>query len=421
MTGNKDNLSSFKAKLGPKVVFGDSSCGKTEGYDKKVAYVTGLKHNLISISQLCDAGYQVWFSNTLCNITLNNNILLVGIRQGNIYLVDFKSTSSEICLFNEVSSNNTLWHRRLGHVNLRNLSRLYKYNLVRGLPSCPYKKEGLCKACQLGKQTKNSFKAINKSDSPRILYLLHLDLFGPIAVQSLGGKFYTLVIVDDYSRFTWVFFLRTKSDNFKVLTDFLQCIKIEFNTHIALIRSDHGTEFDSLLMQEFCEKEGIRHSFSAPRTPQQNGVVERKNRTLIEAAGTLLAHANMPLSFWAEAVSTSNYVLNRSLIHKLKVKTPYELLKEKKPKIDYFRIFGCVVYIHNNNKEYIRKFEAKASMGIFLGYSQVSKAYRVFNQSSLKIEESVHVSFDESKMFYREKETSSSNSLQVPELCKNLD
>ncbi|KAK8930658.1 hypothetical protein KSP39_PZI016172 [Platanthera zijinensis] len=430
MTGTKSNLSSFKAKLGPRVIFGDSNFGQTKGYGqvkigsitfKKVAYVEGLKHNLISISQLCDAGYQVWFTDLVCNIALDNNIVLIGNRQDNIYLVDFNSSKVDICLFNSLSKPNELWHKRLGHVNLRTIARLSKLNLVRGLPSGPYKKEGLCKACQLGKQTKNSFKSLNKSDSPRVLYLLHMDLFGPTTVQSLGGKSYALVIVDDFSRFTWVFFLRKKSDNFKILTDFLKSIQIEFNTHIALIRSDHGTEFDSLLMQEFCQNEGIRHTFSAPRTPQQNGVVERKNRTLIESATTLLTDAHLPLTFWAEAVNTSNYVLNRSLIHKLKDKTPYELLKGKKPKVSFFKIFGCICFIHNNDKRYLAKFEAKADEGVFLGYSLNSKAYRVYNKSSHKIEESMHITFDESNMSYKEKNSSTIDHLQVQSLAENIN
>ncbi|KAK8942810.1 hypothetical protein KSP39_PZI009563 [Platanthera zijinensis] len=248
-----------------------------------------------------------------------------------------------------------------------------------------------------------------------------MDLFGPIIVQSLGGKSYTLVVVDDFSRFTWVFFLRKKSDNFKCLIEFLKCIQIEFNTHIALIRSDHGTEFDSLLMQEFCQSEGIRHTFSAPRTPQQNGVAERKNRTLIESATTLLTDAHLPLSFWAKAVNTSNYVLNRSLIHKLKGKTPYELLKGKKPKVDYFKVFGCTCYIHNNDKRYLAKFQAKADEGVFLGYSMISKAYRVYNKTTLKIEESVHISFDETNMSFKEKNASTIEQLQVHSLAEDLD
>ena len=431
MTGNKANLTNYVAKLGPKVIFGDSNCGQTKGYGKikvgdvtfkEVAYVKGLKHNLISISQLCDEGYKVTFNNSLCLITNSKNInVLSGIRHGNIYLVDFKSATNEICLFNSISKANELWHKRLGHINLRTISRLSKDNLVRGLPSGSFKKEGLCRACQLGKQTKSSFKSLSKSDSPRILYLLHVDLFGPTAIQSLGGRHYTLVIVDDFSRFTWVFFLRNKSETFKVLTDFLKSIKIEYSTEVALIRSDHGTEFESLLMREFCGNEGIRQCFSAPRTPQQNGVVERKNRTLIESATTLLADAHLPISFWAEAVSTANYVLNRSLIHKLKGKTPYELLKDKKPKVSYFKIFGCKCYVHNNDKKYLRKFEAKSAEGIFLGYSLTSKAYRVYNKSTLKIEESMHVSFDETNMIYEERNsTSTKDILQVPLLCEEL-
>ncbi|TLX67060.1 transposase family protein, partial [Labilibacter sediminis] len=163
---------------------------------------------------------------------------------------------------------------------------------------------------------------------------------------------------------------------------------------VKQLRSDHGTEFRNSTIEEFCESKGIGQNFSAPRTPQQNGVAERRNRTLIEAGRTLMIHAGLPMSFWAEAVNTACYTQNRSLIHKTLKKTPYELMKGRKPDVSYFHVFGCVCYILNQ-RDARSKFEPKADKGIFVGYSSISKAFRVFRADRQRIEESIHVKFDE--------------------------
>ena len=150
-------------------------------------------------------------------------------------------------------------------------------------------------------------------------------------------------------------------------------------------------------MIEYCTEKGIQHNFFAPRTPQQNGVVEIKNWTLVEAGRTLLAGAKLPQYLWAEAVATACYVQNRTLINKAAMKTPYELWRGRKPSVSHFRTFGCTCYVLNNGKDHLGKFQQKSDEAIFVGYSNHSKAYRVFNCRNLTIEESVHITFDESK------------------------
>ncbi|GJU36115.1 ribonuclease H-like domain-containing protein [Tanacetum coccineum] len=198
-----------------------------------------------------------------------------------------------------------------------------------------------------GKQHKASCKAKTVSSISHSLQLLHMDLFGPTSVRSLNHKTYCLVITDDFSRFSWVFFLRTKDETSAILKDFIRQIENQLNQKVKTIRSDNGTEFKNRDVIEFCGLKGIKREYSNARTPQQNGVAERKNRTLIEAARTMLADSFLPNTFWAEAVSTTCYVLNRVLVTKPHNKTPYELLMGKIPIISYIRPFGCHVTILN--------------------------------------------------------------------------
>ncbi|GJW70439.1 retrovirus-related pol polyprotein from transposon TNT 1-94 [Tanacetum coccineum] len=225
--------------------------------------------------------------------------------------------------------------------------------LVRNLPKIKFDQH-LCDACKIRKQAHASHKAKNIVSTTRCLELLHMDLFGPSAVRSYRGNRYTLVIVDDYSR--------------------------EF---------DNEVQFG-----EFCNANGITHNFSAPRTPQSNGVVERKNRTLQEMSRTMLNEQSLPQKFWCNAVDTSTYILNRILIRAILGKTPYELLRGRKPTLDYFRVFGSKCFILNT-KDYLTKFDPKSYEGIFLGYSQNSKAYIILNKHTRKVEESLNVTFDE--------------------------
>ncbi|GJZ52138.1 retrovirus-related pol polyprotein from transposon TNT 1-94 [Tanacetum coccineum] len=240
-----------------------------------------------------------------------------------------------------------------------------------------------------------SHKAKNIVSTTRCLELLHIDLFGPSAVRSYGGNRYTLVIVDDYSRYTWTRFLKDKTEAFDQFKIFSRKIQNQLGCSIVSIRTDHGREFDNeVQFGEFCNAKGITHNFSAPRTPQSNGVVERKNRTLREMSRTMLNEQSLPQKFWCNAVDTSTYILNRILIRAILGKTPYELLRGRKPTLDYFRVFGSKCFILNT-KDYLTKFDPKSYEGVFLGYSQNSKAYIILNKHTRKIEESLNVTFDE--------------------------
>jgi transposase InsO family protein len=228
---------------------------------------------------------------------------------------------------------------------MNNLHKLLKREQVLGLTYVYYEKDIPCVACHPGKQVGTSHPSKNVMTTSRPLELLHMDLFGPVAYLSIGGSKYGLVIVDNFSRFTWVFFLLDKSKTQSTLKHFLRRAQNEFELKVKKIRSDNGSEFKNLQVEEYLEEEGIKHEFSAPYTPQQNDVVERKNRTFIDMARTMLGEYKTPERFWSEAVNTACHAISRLYLHRLLKKTSYELLTDNKPNVSYFRVFGSKCYI----------------------------------------------------------------------------
>ncbi|GKC15241.1 putative ribonuclease H-like domain-containing protein [Tanacetum coccineum] len=321
-------------------------------------------------------------------------------RQSNIYSFDLRNVvpSRDLtCLFaNAIIDESKLWHRRMGHVNFKTMNKLVKGNLVRGLPSKIFVNDHTCVACQKGKQHKASCKTKLVSSISQPLQMLHMDLFGPTSVRSINHKTYCLVVADNFSRFSWVFFLASKDETSGILKRFIIEIENQLNHKVKVIRCDNGTKFKNREMNEFCGLKGIKREFSVARTPQQNGVAERKNKTLIEAARTMLADSLLPTVFWAEAVNTACYVLNRVLVTKPHNKTPYELIIGRPPSISFMRPFGCPVTILNT-LDPLGKFDGKAEEGFLVGYSVNSKAFRVFNSQTRKVEENLHVNFLENK------------------------
>ncbi|GJS96670.1 putative ribonuclease H-like domain-containing protein [Tanacetum coccineum] len=417
MTGNKDFLFYYQDINGGFVAFGGSARGgKITGKGKirtykldfeDVFFVNELKFNLFSVSQMCDKKNSVHFTETECLVLshgfklLNESHVLLRVpRQSNMYSFNLKNVvpSRDLtCLFAKATIDESkLWHRRLGHVNFKTMNKLVKGNLVRGLPSKIFENDHTCVACQKGKQHKASCKAKLVSSISQPLQMLHMDLFGPTSVRSINHKTYCLVVTDDFSRFSWVFFLASKDETSGILKRFITEIENQLNHKVKVIRSDNGTEFKNREMNEFCGLKGIKREFSVARTPQQNGVAERKNRTLIEAARTMLADSLLPTVFWAEAVNTACYVLNRVLVTKPHNKTPYELIIGRPPSISFMRPFGCPVTILNT-LDSLGKFDRKAEKGFLVGYSVNSKGLRVFNSQTRKVEENLHVNFLENK------------------------
>ncbi|GKA44186.1 putative ribonuclease H-like domain-containing protein, partial [Tanacetum coccineum] len=417
MTGNKEKLDDFVKIIGGTVTFGGGD-GKITGKGtirtsklnfENVYYVEELQNfNLFSVSQICDKKNKVLFTDTECLVLTkefqlpeNSQVVLRVPRRHNLYsfnLTEIQPERDITCLLAKASSDeSTKWHRRMAHVNFKNINKLAKHGLVNGLPSKLFTNDHNCVACNKGKQHKASYKAITAvSTISEPLQLLHMDLFGPTSIRSIDHKYYSLVVTDDLSRFSWVFFLGTKDETYYILKDFITFIENQLNKKVKAIRCDNGTEFKNSKLIELCGSKGIKRDYSNARTPQQNGVAERKNRTLIEAARTMLADSKLPTMFWTEAVSTACYVLNRVLVTRPHNKTPYELLSGKVPNISHLKPFGCHVTILNTS-DHLGKFEGKADEGFIVGYAAHSKAYRVYNLSSKKIEETLNLRYLEDK------------------------
>ncbi|GJZ34885.1 retrovirus-related pol polyprotein from transposon TNT 1-94 [Tanacetum coccineum] len=301
--------------------------------------------------------------------------LIKGSRGSNLYTISVEDMmkSSPICLLSKAFKNKSwLWHRHLNHLNFGTINDLAKKDLVRGLPRFKFEKEHLCSACQLGKSKKHTYKPKPENTNLEVLNILHMNLCGPVRVQTINGKKYILVIIDDYSRFTWVKFLRSKDETPAVVIKFLKQIQVSLNKTVRYVRTDNGTEFVNKDLTDYYERVGIFHQKTVSRTPQQNGVVERRNRTLVEAARIMLIFSKAPMFLWAKAVATACYTQNRSLIHTRHDKTPYELVHDKKPDLTFFRVFGALCYPTNDSED-LGKLQPMASIGIFVGYAPSRK------------------------------------------------
>ncbi|GJS36146.1 retrovirus-related pol polyprotein from transposon TNT 1-94 [Tanacetum coccineum] len=342
MTGDRSQLTNFVNKFLGTVKFGNDHVAKILGYGdyqignvtiSRVYYVEGLGHNLFSVGQFCDSNLEVAFRQHTCFIrNLEGVDLLTGSRGNNLYTLSLGDmmASSPICLLSKASKTKSwLWHRRLSHLNFGAINHLARHGLVRGLPKLKFEKDHLCSACAMGKSKKKPHKPKSEDTNQEKLYLLHMDLCGPMRVASVNGKKYILVIVDDYSRFTWVKFLRSKDEAPDFIIKFLKMIQLRLKVLVRRIRTDNRTKL--------------------------------QNRTLIEAAHTMLIYEKAPLFLWAEAVATACYTQNRSIIRLRHGKTPYELLHDKLPDLSFFHVFGALCYPMNDS-ENLGKLQPKADI-----------------------------------------------------------
>nr|GEU86402.1 hypothetical protein [Tanacetum cinerariifolium] len=407
MTGNLKLLINFVEKFIGTMKFRNDQITPILGYGdlvqgavtiKRVYYVEGLNHNLFSVGQFCDADLEVSFRKSTCYIRdLKENDLLTGSRRTDLYSITLQDTSSPnpICLMAKATSSQAwLWHRRLSHLNFDTINLLSKNDIVIGLPKLKFVKDHFCSSCELGKAKRKSFQSKVTLSSKRRLQLLHMDLCGLMRVASINGKKYVLVIVDDYSRYTWTHFLRSKDGTPEVLIDFLRLVQRGLHAQVKTVRTDKGTKFLNKTLHAYFAAEGINYQTSVARTPEQNGVIERRNRTLVEAARTILSAAKVPLFFWAEAIATACFTQNRSLVIPRHEKTPYHIINDQKPSVKFFYIFGSLCYIVKDG-ENLDKMKEKGDTCIFVGYSTQSRAYRVFNKRTRLIVETIHDNFDE--------------------------
>ncbi|GKB96722.1 retrovirus-related pol polyprotein from transposon TNT 1-94, partial [Tanacetum coccineum] len=298
----------YSKESGPKVVFGDNSSGNTEGY------------GLVNCSGIT-------FTKTWGSIfNEKDEFILIAPRRRDVYVIDMSSynTDNNACFYAKASpSVNWLWHKRLSHLNLKTINNLSKYNLVFGLPSLTFSKDKNYSACEKGKHYRATFKTKRSFSINKYLHLLHMDLFGPVKPQTISHNKYTLVIIDEYSRYTWVFCLKKKSDAANCIMSFIRQMEKINDTKVKQLRSDNGTEFRNHTLEAFCDEKG-------------------------------------------EAINAACYTQNRSIIVKRHRKIAYEVFRGRAPDISYFHVFGCPVHIHNH-RDHLGKFDEKADDGFFLG------------------------------------------------------
>nr|GFA81850.1 hypothetical protein [Tanacetum cinerariifolium] len=348
----------------------------------RVYYVEGLGHNLFSVGQFCDSDLEVAFRQHTCFIrNLEGVDLLTACAMG-------KSTKKTHKPKSEDTNQEKLY---LLHMDLCGPMRVGSVN---------GKKYILVIVDDYSRFTWVKFLR-SKDETPmfiiKFLKMIQvwLNVFvRPMRVKSVNGKKYVLVIVDDYSRFTWVKFMPSKDETPMFIIRFLKMIQVRLNVPVRRIRTDNGTEFVNQTLRDYYEEVGISHETLVALSPQQNGFVERRNRTLIEAARTMLIYAQAPLFLWTEDVATACFTQNRSIIRLRHGKTLYELLHSKFPDLSFFHVFGALYY-PTNDSENLGKLQPKADIGIFIGYAPIKKAFRIYNWRTRRIVETIHVDFDE--------------------------
>ncbi|KAJ9554092.1 hypothetical protein OSB04_018137 [Centaurea solstitialis] len=368
---------------------------------KDVYYVPGLKKNLASVSQITENGKYVLFGPDNVQILANldyiaADVLFTGRKKNSLYVL---SASEAYVKRTSKNTSPLVWHARLGHVGYQLLQQISVQNLLDGVPLFKDMNTSLiCAGCQYGKSHRLPFQR-STNQAASMLQLVHSDLMGPIKTPSYSGFQYAMILVDDFSRFTWVYFLREKSESFSKFTQFKQQVEHEFGQKIKCLRTDNGGEYMSKEFLAYCEKEGIRRQLTCPNTPQQNGVAERKLAHLTSVCLSWLHAKNLPKELWAEAMSCACYVVNRLPSWLGKEATPFELAYHEKPDVSDFRVFGSLCYVHVP-KGSRTKLDPKAQKCVFVGYDSRRKGWRCMDPETKQFIVSRDVVFDEVSSYY---------------------
>ncbi|CAL9014241.1 unnamed protein product [Prunus brigantina] len=288
-----------------------------------------------------------------------------------------------------------IWHRRLGHLNFVSMKKMQQMEMVTGLPVLTEMKD-VCEGCVSGKHHREKFDKEGAWRASCPLELVHTDLCGPMQNESIGGNRYFITFIDDFSRMCWVYFLRNKSDIFNVFKKFKAFVELQSGFSLKKLSSDRGGEYTSHEFQEFCASMGMERQLTIAYSPQQNGVAERRNRTICEMARSMMKEKGILVIFWAEVVSTAVYLRNRCFTTSVSSKTPFEAFTGRKPGIKHLKVFGCICYTHVP-APLRQKFDDKARKGVFMGYGSCEKGYKVYDLQSKKIVLSRSVIFNEDK------------------------
>ena len=360
-----------------------------------VLYVPSLSYNLLSVSKAAENGKTTEFDKEGCKLlSPSGRIIARAHRLGSLYYLDCRVINRANVSQNK-SDQIVLWHRRFGHLSKRGLQTLAREGMVHGLNSSLSDELDFCESCVNGKLKRASFE-VRSCRSTFPLGIVHSDLCGKMNSPSLGGAEYFLTFIDDCTHYTWVYVLKRKSEVFNRFQKWKALVENESGKKLKVLRTDGGGEYTSTEFQDFLDSAGIRHEQTVPKTPEQNGVAERMNRTLVESVRSMLADAHLPHEFWAEAVSTAVYLRNRSPTKAVSGKTPYEAWMAKRPSVSHLRVFGCKAYAHVPKDER-GKLDHKAKPCVLVGYGAETKGYRLYDINKRKVLFSRDVSFNENE------------------------
>ncbi|UYV82150.1 hypothetical protein LAZ67_21001138 [Cordylochernes scorpioides] len=353
----------------------------------KVLYIPELTDNLLSVSAATSNGCKVTFNRDWCTIERDNTALANGILDNGMYRLHLddnpqtRTFKANVAKQNHCKNKNCLmlWHDRLGHRNIESIKKIRNENLARGLSlnNCSHSTD--CVQCIQGKLTETPFPKKTEYRATETLQLVHSDICGPLPTNSLSGKRYFITFTDDYSRYTKIYLLKGKDEAYEKIKDYVISAHTEFGKNIQTIRTDNGREYVNRQVEDFLNQSGIKHQLTVPYSPAQNGVAERKNRSLMEMTRCMLFDSGLPQSLWAEAVTTANYLHNR-IPSKATDKTPFELWTNRKPSLKHLKRFGCKAFAYIP-KIKRNKLDSKVIEGIFLGYDDRSKGYRILHDT----------------------------------------
>ena len=376
-----------------------------------VLYVPKLSYNLLSVAKAAQRGKVTKFTKSGCYILdKQHNLIAKASKVGSLYYLDHSpyQVQEEANSAKSSETKEDIWHRRFGHLGVRNLQRLARDKLVDGFDYDASKDISFCEPCVEGKQHRSKFPARSKR-AEGLLDLVHSDLCGRMNAKSLSGGEYFLTFIDDKTHYVWVYILKRKDQVFKQFLDWKVMVEKSTGRKLKCLRTDNGGEYTSAEFDEYLKTEGVRHELTVPKTPEQNGVAERMNRTLVEAVRSMLSDAKLPHRFWAEALSTAAYLLNRSPTTAVKGMTPYEAWTGEKPQVDHLRAFGCRAYAQIPKDER-KKLNSKSRKCVLLGYGMEMKGYRLYDPQRQKVFHSRDVIFNEHECgFEKELDTPEEN------------
>jgi hypothetical protein len=346
---------------------------------------------LISISKLISEGLKVEFDKDGCKVeNAHGTIVAKAQREKNLYFLNVNVRKESANVAKSSNEGATLWHQKLSHLNMASLTKLEK--MVNGMNLKEVPLHHVCEAYIEGKHQRTSFAKDEATRASKLLELVHNNVCGSMKTTSCGGARYFVTFIDDFSRKTHVYLLKAKGEVFDKFKAYKALVENQIDMKIKTLRSDNGGEIVSKKFDNFLHECGIQRQTSAPYTPQQNGVAERANRTIMECARSMICAQGLDLEFWAEAVNTAVYIKNQSPTKALESKTPQEAWTGRKPDVSHLRVFGCKAFAHIPDEKR-RKLESKSMPCVFLGYCERTKTYRLMCVETKRIIKSRDVVF----------------------------